>query len=413
MATKINGDTTVSEDSLFRLGKFTINSKRIDVPLQAIDLNKQVKSMFKIPKEHTPICEIYRSFTPEKLERIQKDGIFQQLDEREIQRIKSSSLNHEAPSFLFTSFKANRFPNQKEVKDLINISYTHSDATPIPALPEVFKRKMTKTISRGARKGIAISEIKNDINDTSFQSYLDFLSDYIDKINEWNHKDILGIVPPYFGSEHIRKLVDFYYGKGVHHFYFDCNTRMFTGMLNSQMVNFIRRLKEVGLEYEKTFIYSLNSSAGKFSKEDQVIGAKDILTSGAGMDVIGKLHIGGGKSNRKFDPRVGKKLIRNTFRLFNKDDYGYYKAHSGLPFSYPKDSAIPEDKLMKVTSDADLVYEKIFNMEQLAIESQKLREYIEEKHKPLDRIKKEKKHVNDKDIKALRNFRENKLKAAL
>jgi len=66
---------------------------------------------------------------------------------------------------------------------------------------------------------------------------------------------------------------------------------------------------------------------------------------------------------------------------------------------------------MKVTNDKDLKFEKTFNMEQLSIESQRLRHIIEEKMKPLDKIEKMKKNVSEKDIKALRKFRTQRLKA--
>lgn len=182
-------------------------------------------------------------------------------------------------------------------------------------------------------------------------------------------------------------------------------------MLNSQMINFISTLKDVGLEYQKTFIYAINNSSGKFTKDDEAIPSKDILTPGAGMDCVGKLHIGGGGSNKNKDERVKNKLIRNRFRLFNKEDYGYYKIDSSrMPFKFPSDSSIPQNKLNTVSCNEDLIFEKMFNMEQLSIETVRMREYIEEKFQPLDMIKKEKSKVSSQDIEALRKFRLQKLK---
>lgn len=171
MGAKIKGDTTVSEDSLFRLGSFSINNKKVDVPLQAFDLNKQYKSPVKIPPTNIFACEIFRSFTPEKLEKIQKDGIFQGKDESEVKRIFNSSGTGTAPCFLFTSFEGQRFPSGEEIKDLINISYPYSDTVPIPALPDVFKKRY----ERQNRKGERVIEIKTKgVDEEQFKTYLAF-----------------------------------------------------------------------------------------------------------------------------------------------------------------------------------------------------------------------------------------------
>ena len=89
-----------------------------------------------------------------------------------------------------------------------------------------------------------------------------------------------------------------------------------------------------------------------------------------------------------------------------KEDYGYYKINSDhLPFQFPKDSSISYYDL-KSDKNKNGSLEKLFNMEQLSIETLNLREYISEKFKPLDFIQKNKQHVEEKDINKLKGFRE-------
>ena len=207
------------------------------------------------------------------------------------------------------------------------------------------------------------------------------------------------------GTQNIVKLMSFYYGKGISHFYFDLNTAGFNNLINGSLMHgILRELKRVGLEYQKTFFYSINGSSGRFSKGVSVIGNKDILTGGAGLDCTGRLHLGKGGPRKVLDPRVERMSKFNKIKLFNKNDYGYYRLESEkLPFKLPDDFNI--DKSLFANPDIGKKYSNFFNMHQLSIESQNLRDYIDENYKPLQKIEKEKSNVSKLDIKIIKKFR--------
>ena len=91
----------------------------------------------------------------------------------------------------------------------------------------------------------------------------------------------------------------------------------------------------------------------------------------------------------------------NKFRLFNKKDYGYWKAVSAedLPAIFPEDCRLPIEDFKNSKKPFDL--QKVFNAEQLALEAHNIRSVIkEESDKALTYVKK-KKYVEDSDIRLL------------
>lgn len=404
MVNKITGDTTLSEDSLFKLGYFKINGKKINVPLHVIDLNQIQKSNLNIAKEDVDFNEIFRTYDDSKIRNIHTDGLEYRKEETSIKRIWETA-NKDKPICIFYRYTGQRYLTEEEIKDIINLYYTYSDLLTIPALPNIFDKKIKKIISKGKRKGQVEEKIDKNPTEEEFNEYLDFLDLYISLIRKRNNKDILGILPLVFAPSKIRVLINFYVERNVNHFYFDFNTRMYQG-IDSHFFNFQTELEQMGHEFEKTFIYSLNGSSGKFTKNENVIGAKDILTSGIGIDAVGKLHLGGGsKKPPVTDPRVKMKLLQNKVRLFNKSDYGYYKLGDKIPFEI-KDTCLNPESITNVKADKDLLFSKIFNMEQLSKESKHLQEYISENQKPLGKIGSDKGKVDPKDLKKLKSFRE-------
>ncbi len=409
MGTKIKGDTNVAEDSAFREGKFSINGKNINVPLQALDLKKYYETKVSFTDNDIEICEIFKTYDSDKLKRMKQFPTEESKDRNELIRIKSS-VKENIPCFLFLRYLGGEYPNEDQMKTLISISYSFSDATPLPILPDIFKEEQIREKSNGQ----VVKEIKPNITDEKFEDYVAFLDKYIELLNDLNHKDILGAIPTNMGTSRIRELLKFYYEKGIHHYFLDLNSGAFNQLImGNLMYSILSELKRLGLEYQKTFIYCINGSPGRFTKGNVVVGSKDILSGGAGIDCIGRLHLGGGGGKSKItDPRVLEKLKLNRIRLFNKEDYGYYKLESKqLPFKLPKNSVVDVDSLLDLNKGSK--YASVFNMQQLAEESKNLRENIREKYVPLTRISKEKKQVSDKDIKMINKYRTDKIKSLI
>lgn len=410
MGSKINGDTSVSEDSAFRVGHFNINGKKLSVPLQALDIKKYHESKINFGDLDIDVGEVYRTYSKEKLKLFREFPERAAEEERKLNLWKESVKKDSSTRFLFIRFEGKEYPNEDEMKTLISISYSFSDATPIPAFPDIFKEAVT----RSKRSGQPVTETKVRVTEEKLKAFFDFLDKYIGLLNDWNHKDILGIIPINIGTQNIVKLISFYYSKGVNHFYLDLNMAAFNRLIDTPLMHgILSELKRVGLEYQKTFFYSINGSPRRFTKGNSIIGGKDILTGGAGLDCVGRIHLGAGGNGKKItDPRVLEKLKLNGIRLFNKEDYGYYKLESkSLPFKLPEDNIV--DKNLLIDLNKGKKFSDIFNMHQLSIENKNLRIYIQEGFKPLTKIEKEKNKVSKIDIKSIQNFRTKDLKSLI
>ena len=402
MGNKITGDTNVSEDSAFRFGHFIINGKKVEVPLQALDAKKYYESKIDFKDLKIDVAEVYRTYDKEKLANFKKFPAIGTKEENNLSLWKNKA-GKDSIKFFFIRFEGQEYPNNEEMRYLVNLSYSFSDATPIPAFPDVFKEK----ISRTNRKGQLITDTKIVVSDEKLKKHFDFLKEYISTLNILNHKDILGIIPVDIGITNIIKLISFYYNNGINNFYLDLNGRGFDRLIDTPlMYGILSEIKRLGLEYQKTFFYSINGSPGRFQRGAAIVGSKDILTGGAGLDSVGRMHIKGmgKKTQGQFDPRVNEKEKLNRIRLFNKQDYGYYKLESkSIPFKLPNDSVVDKDLILNLNHGRK--FADIFNMQQLSIENNNLRNFIKENYKPLSIIQKEKNKVSQRDLSLIQRFK--------
>ncbi len=178
MGNKITGDTNVSEDSAFRFGHFTINGKKVEVPLQALDAKKYYESKIDFKELKIDVAEVYRTYNKGKLAIFRKYPAEGAKEDNNLTLWKNK-VGRDSIKFLFIRFEGLDYPNEEEMKYLINISYSFSDATPIPAFPDVFKEK----ISRTNRKGQPIIDTKIVVTEEKLKKYFDFLKKYINNIS--------------------------------------------------------------------------------------------------------------------------------------------------------------------------------------------------------------------------------------
>ena len=410
MVDKIKGDTNVAEDSAFRYGHFTINGKRVEVPLQALDAKKYYESKIDFKDLKIDIAEVYRTYNGEKLAMFRKYPEEAAKEDRNLTLWKNK-VGEKSIRFLFIRFEGEDYPNDEDIGSLINFSYSFSDATPIPSFPDVFKEKIQRINKDGTKKvdreGKPVIDTKIVVTEAKLKKHFDFLKRYIDTLNNLNHKDVLGIIPINIGGSNIEKLISFYYNNGINNFYLDLNSAGFDRLIDTALMwGILREIKRLGLEYQKTFFYSINGSPGRFQKGAAIVGSKDILTGGAGLDSVGRMHLKGmGKKKPiQFDPRVKEKEKLNRIRLFNKQDYGYYKLESkSIPFNLPKDSIIDKNLILDLNKGKK--FADIFNMQQLSIENNNLRNYIKENRNPVSIIRKEKGKASPKDLSLIQRFK--------
>lgn len=292
-------------------------------------------------------------------------------------------------SIFFFEYKGETYPSKTETEFILDTEYSYSH---VPCLP------ITPTITKNIRDPIA------------FQAYFDFIKSCVEYLKSFNEKPIMGIIPN-IAYGYLSELIELYINKDINAFCidFDCHTAMSHKPALTKCFRVLQDYEQL----DSSLIYALNVNSGRFIKNRMVVNAKDILSFGFGLDAIGKRHRN--KIDfRKIKEKLGSKWqdldrTENKARLFMKMDYGYYKAQnaSAIP-NYPSDTSIPQSVFTDNFSVANLNtrhFEKIFNMEQLGLESSILRSIIKN-DKPIKHLER-KAYVDPKDIKQIRIFKEN------
>ncbi len=375
-------DLTVAEDSYYKTQRIRVGNKNFVTPIKAIDLNKCQPSI-GISNEIRGINEAYKIFDSEKIKKLLRSDREQEIN-NEIERTYKKYGSVEQVNLCFTEFEGDKLPTEEELEYLTNLAHVHSDITPLPLLPKL------------ARK----------VNPDNLTNYTDFIRKAIGTIEELNNHPIMGILPMPVPSAFLPNILQAQLDLGVNAFCLDFQGSTVTSS-KTKLRALIKFLKKADL-LESVFIYSLNLGAGRLPKDRDIVSAKDILSFGYGLDVIGGQHI-----RRRLSPEVlakilsAKKMFENSIRLFNKEDYGYYKATKSqiVEEVYPSDSSIPLSLLQRI--DGNKGIEKLFNQEQQGFEAVHLRTVIAEEHQLLKYLGK-KKQVEASEIKALENIKKKK-----
>lgn len=371
-------DVKVSEDSLYKTQKIKVGNKTIETPGKAIDIRKMPTNL-KFSEEIRDIKEIYRTFTADSIKQASSTNKEQEINGQLTRyRIRDSTPNQ--ITLTFSEFDGKYFPNEKEIELLTDINYSNSDITPLPLVPNICKIITTETI----------------------HTFKDYLKTAIKKIEELNHQPIMGIIPLSIPRDFLPDILEVYENEGINAFCVDFQGGTVSSA--SSKIRQLHRLLNHKRMLENSLLYTLNLSSGKLIKDKEIIPARDILSFGMGFDVIGGQHI-----KPRLPPSVWKRINElknveeNKTRLFNKSDYGYYKiSRSAVHQIYPKDSKVPISWLQNVKTNKNV--DKVFNMEQQAIESRYLREILNENIKPLKYVE-AKKQVDPKDIKLLQKLK--------
>lgn len=368
-----------ADDSFYKTQRVVIGGKSVFTPIKAIDLNKSRPDV-GLNKLVRGINEVYTMFNPERVKNILTTDLEQRVNNDVEQKYRKFGTSEEM-NLCFAEFECDKFPTKEELEYLTNFSYVHSDITPLPLLPKIAR----------------------NITSDNIGQYTKFIKGAVGTIEELNNRPIMGIIPMPVPSAYMSMVVETYLDSGITAFCLD-----FQGStVNSSKTKIRALVKAMKKEdlLEKSFIYSLNLGAGKLPKEKEVVPAKDILSFGCGFDVIGGQHI-----RKKLSPEVRAKILAarqmfvNSLRLFNKKDYGYYRAtkKETVEQVYPSDSSIPLERLKKIGSNQGI--DKLFNQEQQGFEAVNLRTVIREEHNLLKYLGK-KENVEKGDIKMLESIK--------
>lgn len=340
------------DDTLYITKELRINGKNLTTPIKSLSLSPKLVFNDKIKG----INEIYKKFSLN--EDSQKNSIYKVLSSSE----KLNELNYKFNSLVkkidsskeinicFIEYDDITYPEKKPLEFILDTAYEYSDITPLPIISKMPQR------------------IGSDEN--SFLKYKKFLENSLEIIETLNHKPILGIVPPI--QFFIPDIVDFYAKKGIDAFAFDFDGK--TPLSMPQVIrSFMRSLKLHDL-LENSFIHAININQGRFNKDANVVGAKDILSFGLGFDSMGERHKPL-KGPQEFFEKL-KNREDNRLRLFNKEDYGYYRVGvKEIEEIYPIDSIIKRESFINENSDLKSL-QKSFNLEQIGLEAIRLRDVI-------------------------------------
>lgn len=321
--------------------------------------------------------EIFKRFNAEQIKEADEDT-----DKyKEIESFfnnQKNKIKQDTATFCFLDFCEQRIPTDNEIEFLTEIAYCNSDITTIPMVGH-------------------FSDSKD--SPIAYQDYKKYIEKAIESIEQLNHKPIMGIVPR-LSRKNILDLLNFYQSKGITAYALDLEG---SNPISARMSIFkvLKAMNKIKI-LEKSYIHGHNVGM-RVNKTTDIIPAKDILGFGLGLDSIGEKRTEF-KPNRVFLTFIKTNPL-NKFRLFNKKDYGYWKSISAsdLEKVYPSDSSVPITAFKSAIKNASHFnyIQKIFNCEQLAIESHKVKQVITEDSKSiLDYIKKKKSVVPD-DIKVI------------
>ena len=368
-------DISIPEDSLYKSQKVKIGSKSVRTPNKAIEIRKVPSS---IVFDHRDFKEIYRVFKEKSIQKARTTNHEESIN-KEINLLRSRNSTDDQITLTFTEFDSSRLPSDKEIEFLTDMSHAHSDITSLPLIPQFWRYAKAENVTQ----------------------YAKFARECIKTIEQLNNKPIMGVIPMRIARDFLPTILDVYQNEGINAFCIDFQGAT-VGSSKSKIRNLLRNLKQRKM-LEESFMYGINLGSGKLIKDKEVVPARDILSFGMAVDVLGGQHI-----RPRLPPDIARKIWanknieQNRIRLFNKADYGYYKMNRSVASEiYPTDSKVPLSMLQKQSAEK---IDKIFNMEQQGVEAAHLREILKNNESPLSYIQ-SKKYVDDADIRDIKNLR--------
>ncbi len=243
------------------------------------------------------VNEIFRKFTLQSLNKCISDEQSERTINSKLDVQKTNSIN-----FLHVDYADIKIPEQKHIEALSDIQYENSDIVITPIWSVITRRL-------------------NGIN--LLGNFINLTNKYIEIIKTLNHKGIIGTIPSRMPRQFLNKILKNYYDQGVTSFVIDFDGRSI-GTNRSWIRNLFRIMRNDLDILDKTFLYSINSNEGKFMKNKKSILAKDFMSAGFGIDIIGLNHLPPRMSTEVWK-RIKENRQENTFRVFNRNTYGYDK----------------------------------------------------------------------------------------
>ncbi len=373
-----------SDETLYGSKEITLDSKNLFTPIVSLD-TRLITHNEQLANASKGLNEIYRRLETKNYPL--REIIFNRKKQDNFNSKIETEYNRTNPSKELTlcllEYAGIKYPLGRELEFILDTAYLFSDIVPLPTLP-----KITATVD----------------DESKFDQYRIFLEEIIHFLGSNKHeKPVMGVVPR-LAYVFVADLMEFYIDKGINAFYVDFEARNPT-TLRTNLLPMFRTLAQHDMT-EGSFIYAHNVDAGRIVKASDVVNAKDVLSFGFGFDAMGRRH-----KNRKMPNEVRQRIntLPNRLRLFNKDDYGYYRVLNQRKIKeiYPSDSSIPSSIFSRgLSGDVSLLrrYEKLFNTEQLGLEAFRIRQIVKD-FIPTEYLA-TKEHVKKKHIKLIKRFKD-------
>jgi len=396
MSKKIKTKYTYDNVTGLRCGSVKFHRKKIHTPIKAVGL-KILRNNYPMNEEIRGINEIYQTFPgktkynkyrkPWKIgiEDYRNDGAKNTGLTNRLNTLMGKADHDREATICFMGFEGQRYPDKDELRFLTTRGFGYStDVVPFPILTDVAK----------------FVDIDN------YSKYIDFLDRALEELEIRNEKPLMGIIPIKLGQVIVEEIMKFYINNNVTAFCVDFNASSVSTKY-PDIIDIYKTINDYDIDGDG-FLYSINASVGRASQKKSVIDAKDILSFGYGFDVLGKFQ----SPPIPIDAAQKFNTSDKRLRVFNKEDYGYYKViGSDIKKIYPKGSGVPLDDLIKIkvkTSPKGNTYldrsiSNHFNMEQQGLEAHRLYKIIknDEAKKYIDK----KLHIDNRDKKKIFTMR--------
>lgn len=358
MTTEIHvSNVKIADDSDLRSMNVRLGSHTITTPVKSI-ITKDFYKDTKFPRKLTALNEIFFRFNEKSLFLFYTNSQYSQKINKKAQKTKNFV---DCDSLCFTEFRnigdLAKYPNENEINALLNITCSFSDIVLIPSIPKIAR----------------------SITMDNFNDFMAYLSKCYEKIQIKNKgRRILGYVPT-VSNYFVDDLIDFYIDRGINGYYIDFDGTMVTSHLT--MIEGIKtKLAQRGY-YENSFLYYINVSYGKAINEQNTLSARDMLAFGHGLDCLGGVHTGPKRNKAFFEWMKEHRNLENAVRLFNKQDYGYYRINSPdikIDEIFPSDSLYPIGEMQDVGKSRLKRLTSIINLHQQSMESENLQYLVNE-----------------------------------
>jgi len=375
-------------DLLLRAGEIMVSGKNIRIPMRSINVS-HLKAEIPHPIKENSINELFTILRPNKVLRMMADEKFARKVNVSISsRIRAYSRQNDI-NILFVAYDDN-YPSERELEFLLDTIFPLSDMVPIPIIRNL-NRKLNSP--------------------SDFEKLKSYMQRTCEILQSFPIKPLMGYIPITIPYIYIRSLVEIMINIDMNAFFIDFDGR--TPFSVIQNVSYF--LRQIYNHYgENRFLLAINTNPGRVLKTENVIPAKDFLILHLGIDCLGGVHVPPRGPKSFFEKYPERSTYR--YRIFNREDYGYYRL-TDIEYCtfYPEDSVIPR-KLFKQARSQKLLrdLQEIFNIEQHFLECKKIysfltkgeikildylkqKSYVQQKY--LDQLLKAQKGISQKELK--------------